>query len=632
MTTVPKAVAPPVRLLATFQEERLDRTYDVRLLRRLGPFLRPQLVLLVGAILLSPIIAATSVISPLVLRSAIDTAVRHGSPDVIPRLAAVFLVALLADFGARFGQLYALQLAGQRAMVDLRAAVFRHVLSLRLAYFDRTPIGRVVTRATNDVDALGELFASGAVTAVSDVLILVAIVVAMLAVSWQLSLVAFAVFPVLAIVVEVFRRYAREAFRRIRALTAQLNAYLHEQVQGIAIVQAYGREPDCAADYDALNRSYRDANFQSIKYDALLYSVVESVAASCIALVLWYAAVRAGIVHEGARAGLYVGTVVAFYDYIQRFFGPIRDLSTKYNVVQQSLASAERIFSLLDTHEPDAPEGGARADRAVVPGEDPVVPAAIRFDHVGFGYRLGEPVLRDVSFDVKRGETIALVGATGAGKTTVASLLLRLYDVDEGAVLVGGRDVRAYDRAGLRGKFGVVPQDVFLFSGDVLENVALGDPKPDEARARLALERVGALELLDSRPGGLHAACTERGSNFSAGERQLLAFARALYRDPEIIVLDEATASVDSETEHRIQTALEQVLHGRTAVIVAHRLSTVRRADRILVFQKGRIAEQGTHDELVALDGVYARLHRLQATEVGSPAPASAAAELQRPT
>jgi len=596
------------RLLAAFHEEQQAQpVLDTELLKRLLPYTRPHATLFIAALALMPIAAVASLFLPLLVKRAIDAAVAHESSSILVGITGLFFLAVSIEFAARFGQVYTMQLGGQRVMADLRRAVFVHVQRLRVGYFDRTPVGRIVTRITNDIDTMTELFASGAVTAVGDILMLVGIVAFMLALDWRLSLVAFAALPPLAIAVEIFRRYARVAFRAIRARTAQLNAYLSEQVQGIAIVQAFGREAACAEDYDVINRAYRDANRRSILFDALLYSTVESVAAVCIALVLWYAGVRAGALPDNTASLLYVGTVVAFFDYIQRFFVPIRDLSTKYTIVQQSLASSERIFSLLDVVEPDAPVVDVPKLRTPVPSD-----VVIRFDDVHFEYRPGEPVLRGVSFDVKRGEKIAIVGATGAGKTTITALLLRLYEITSGAVVVAGQDVRAADRTSLRQRFAVVPQDVFLFAGTVLENVALGDPKPDAARAMRALERVGASALVQSREGGLATRCVERGANFSAGERQLLAFARALYRDAELLVLDEATANVDSETEARLQAAVDEVLAGRTAIVIAHRLSTIRKADRILVFHRGEIVEEGTHEALLARGGVYARLHQLQ--------------------
>jgi ATP-binding cassette subfamily B multidrug efflux pump len=619
--TKPNQKSRSADLLRAFHEEqRVEGGADMGLLRRLLPFMKPHLLLFVVAFLLMPIATAATIQQPRLTGDAVRAAVGADAENALARIGWLYLVVIVVEFITRFFQTYLMQLAGQRTMANLRSAVWKHVQRLRIGYFDRTPIGRVVTRVTNDVDALGELFSSGAITAIADVLMLVGIVVAMLWTDWRLSLIAFAALPPLAIVVNVFRRYAREAFRAIRALTARLNAYLSEQVQGVAIVQAFGQEEPCQTQYDEINTQYRDANYASIKYDALLYSVVESVAAACVALMLWYAGVRAGLLTDSAATAWYVGTAVTFYEYIQRFFIPIRDLSTKYTIVQQSLASAERIFALLDTHEPDAPENALPSDLPSAPSSD----VAIRFDNVTFAYREGDPVLSNVSFDVKRGERVAIVGATGAGKTTVTALLLRLYEISKGAIFVDGREVRAYKRHELRSKFAVVPQDVFLFAGDVLSNVTVGDDAPSEERARLALERVGAMQFLESREGGLRAAVTERGNNFSSGEKQLLAFARALYRDPEMLVLDEATANIDSETEGKLQAAVDEVLAGRTGIVIAHRLSTIRKADRILVFHKGEVVEHGTHTELLRRDGVYARLHRLQFASSGDSAASEA--------
>ncbi len=613
------AAPPPMLLVRGFHDEQpLGRGRDLDLLKRLWPFLRPHGLLLGVALLLMPLGALVTLVQPLLIKRAIDAAIVYHSDEMLLGVVGWFVAVIVLDFLTRFGQTWVMQLAGQRTMADLRRRVFEHIQGIRVGYFDRTPVGRVVTRVTNDIDALGELFASGAVTAVADVLTLAGIVAFMLWLDWRLSLFAFAAMPPLAVVVELFRRYAREAFRRIRAMTAQLNAYLAEQVQGIAVVQAFEREDACAAEYRGLNSGYRDANRLSIKYDAMLYSVVESVAAVCVAIVLWYAGVRAGTLSHPEDAAAWVGTVVAFYEYIQRFFIPIRDLSTKYTVIQSSLASAERIFGMLDVDEPDAPPV------ANVP-PPPSVPAdvAIAFRDVELAYGRGEPGLRGVTFDVKRGETVAIVGATGAGKTTVTGALLRLYEIRGGSVIVEGRDVRSLGRDELRRGFAVVPQDVFLFSGTVLDNVALGEATPDSGRARAALERVGAWEMLERRGAGLETLVVERGANFSAGERQLIAFARALYRDPPCVILDEATASVDSETEARLQSAVSEVLSGRSAIVIAHRLSTVRRADRILVFHRGQVVEQGTHAELLDQGGVYAKLHALQfADGAAAPAPA----------
>jgi ATP-binding cassette subfamily B protein len=605
-TETPKRSARKGFLLvdALREDAASETSYDTALLGRLLPYLKPHAALVAASMLLMPIAALAALFQPRLIKSAIDAAILLNSAEALAGVVKLFAVAVAVEFVARFGQTYTIQLAGQRATADLRRDVFRHIQRLSVSYFDRTPVGRVVTRVTNDIDTLTELFASGAVTAIADILMLVGIVAFMLSIDWELSLVTFAALPPLAFVVNHFRHKARVAFRSIRVHLAQLNAYLAEQVQGISVVQAYGREEECAEEYRGVNSDYRDANYMAIRYDALLYSVVEAVSVACVACVLWYASHRAlGLPGEGTSA-VYVGTVVAFYEYIQRFFIPIRDLSTKYTIIQSSLAASERIFGLLDVDELDATSVTADHPRPSTDG------AALGLDHVTFAYRRGQPVLRDVSLEVKHGERVALVGATGSGKSTLTSLLLRLHDPQEGVVSIYGQDVRALDRAALRREFGIVPQDVFLFSGTVADNVALGETA-DRARVEDALVRVGAWALLESR-GGLDARVEERGQNFSAGERQLLAFARALYRNAPFLVLDEATANVDSETEARLEEAVREVLAGRTALIIAHRLSTIRDADRIVVLHRGEIVEEGDHEALLRKGGVYARLHALQ--------------------
>ncbi len=604
------------RLLAEFHEERpiASQALDWQMLRALYPYAQPYLKFYLGSLLLMPVGVACMLVQPRLLQQAVDSVGVGQSASHLGRVALLFGLVITLRFGAGFVETYLMQLAGQRTMASLRAAVFGHVQKLSIRYFDVTPVGRIVTRVTNDIDALGELFASGAVTAIGDLLLLFGIVVSMLVLDYELALVAFAAVPPLVFAVETFRRKLRHVQRVIRARTAQLNAYLNEQVQGIQVIQAFSREAESAAGYREINQAYRNAYRRSIGADAMMFSVVEAIAAICVGMVLFYGARRLGV--AGSESEAQKGTFIAFYAYIQLFFVPLRELSSKYTMIQSAFASAERVFGLLSVREFDAVER-VQAQRAAPAAENSAAPAAapgdvITFRDVEFRYHTRGPLVLDrVSFSIARGETVAIVGATGAGKTTVTALAQRFYDVSAGMVLVDGRDVRSYRREELRERFALVQQDVFLFAGDLLGNVALGDETPDRARAERALDTVGALAMFEPR-GGLALRVSERGSNLSAGERQLIAFARALYRDPEVLILDEATASIDSETEARLQVALDALLRGRTAVVIAHRLSTVRRADRILVFHHGRIAEQGTHAELLRQGGIYARLYALQ--------------------
>jgi ATP-binding cassette subfamily B protein len=606
------AAAAPSRaeqkLRAFHEEDSLKKSYDFQLLVRLWPFIRPHLRHVVLSLLALIVLAGLNLLRPRVMGQAVMHAgakqaallVRDGA--YLAGLVAVSQVLM-------FAQMYTMQLAGSLSMSDLREHVFSFMQGLSLRFFDRTPVGRLVTRATNDVDAVSELFSSGVLNALGDVVLLVGIVIAMLSLDWQLALIAFAALPVVGVLVYFVRQGSKRAYRDIRTKTARLNAFLNEQVGGIAVVQAYGREAATASEFDAINSAYRDANKRSIYYEAILDAAIEMISTLCIASVLWWV----GVQKLGSRPVTFA-LLVTFTQYIKQFFEPVSMLSQRYTILQSALSGAERIFQLLDEKDreqgdqPIAIPAGELAREQAAP---PPANEALALDHVDFEYKPGVPVLRDVSLQALRGEKIALVGATGAGKTTVASLALRLYPVKSGSVRVLGRDVRTYPRDELRAQFSVVPQDVFLFAGTVLSNVAMGDPNADAARAAQALKDIGAEELFERR-GGLQARVDDRGSNFSAGERQLLAFARAVYRNAPILILDEATASIDSDTEARLQNALQVVMRGRTALVIAHRLSTIQAADRIVVFHKGRVVESGTHDELIARGGVYARLYQLQ--------------------
>jgi ATP-binding cassette, subfamily B, multidrug efflux pump len=605
--------SPPGRAeqaLRKFHEEgAIGKAYDARLLRRLWPFVRPHARLIVISLATLVIISVINLARPLLMGDVVRQAALGESARLMRDGAGLALLLVITQ-GLVFIQMYTMQIAGARAMADLRSEIFIFFQKLRLRYYDRTPVGRLVTRATNDVDAISELFASGALNAMGDVMALVGIVAMMTALDWRLAAVSFLALPVVGVIVHVVRGRSRAAYRDVRARTARLNAFLNEQVNGISVVQAFVRERAMSAEFDDVNVGYRDANKRSIYYEALLDAVIEMVSTLCVASILWFAGVR----HVGDPK-ITFALVVTFTAYIRQFFEPISLLSQRYTLLQSAMSGAERVFELLDDQDVVSPALAPEACCAPGPPDE-----AIALEHVDFEYKPGVPVLTDVGFAAKRGEHIALVGATGAGKTTVANLLLRLYEPQGGAIRVLGRDVRGYDARTLRRLFSVVPQDVFLFPGTVLSNIAVSDGEPDRARAEEALRRIGALELFERRgagiaggaPSALDARVDERGQNFSAGERQLLAFARAIYRDAPLLVLDEATASVDSDTEVRLQRALEEVIRGRTSLVVAHRLSTIRAADRIVVFHKGHVVEIGSHEELIARGGVYDRLYRMQ--------------------
>ncbi len=595
-------------------DEVLGKALDRTLLKRIFGYVWPYKLELGLAVILLPVISLCEVAQPYLLKRAIDDHISVGRLAGLARVGLFYLAALLGQYGAGFAQIYLTQLIGQRGMNALRESVHRHVLSLSASFFDRTPVGRLMTRMTSDIEALNEMFASGLVSLLGDVVRLAFILVAIFSIDWKLALFSMGTAPVLFGIATFFRRWVRDAFREIRLKLARMNAFLQEHLSGIKVVQAFAQEARVDREFDVINVDYRRANSRAITADAALYSIVEAVGAIAVAGLLWHGGNRI------AGGTLSFGVLVAFVEYLAKFFAPIRDLSTKYTVMQQAMAAAERVFSLLDTREPDAP-------RAPANDVAPVAGPLIELDHVTFGYRADRPVLNDVSLSIARGETVAIVGATGAGKSTIIKLLPRLYDLQGGTIRIGGADVRTLDPRALRRRIVVLSQDVFMFSGTLRSNIALGDDDLSDEKIAAAARRVGADRVIARRPEGLDAPVIERGVNFSAGERQLLAFARALAREPEILILDEATASVDPETERAIERGIAELMRGRTSIVIAHRLSTVQRASRIVVIHHGRVAEEGTHDALLARgeNGIYARLYRLQMVGHATAAPVAAA-------
>jgi ATP-binding cassette subfamily B protein len=597
----------------TTEDEVLGKAYDARLMRRLLGYLRPYMGSVAVAMTAIVLSAALQLVPPWLTRQVIDVSIPAGDTSGLTWIAGLFLATLVGEFTLEFVETWTLQSTGQRIMFDLRMQIYGHLQRLDVRFYDRHPVGRLMTRVTSDVDALNELFTSGVVSVFGDVFTLVGIMAVMLALDWRLALVAFSVVPLIVLVAQWFRTHVRESYRDVRLWIARINAFLQEHITGMATVQLFRQEAASYARFEAIDRGHRDANVRSIFYYAVFYPAIEIVAALAVALLLWFGGVR---VLEGT---LTLGTLVAFIQYSQRFFRPISDLSEKFNILQAAMASSERIFSLLDTpveigaEDPDRRAAIDASGLAIPDGRRPdAVLPAIRFENVWFAYQGEDYVLRDVSFEVAPGERIGLVGATGAGKTTILNLLLRFYDVTRGRITIGGVDVRDMPLDELRGLFGLVLQDVHLFSGTVQSNIRLGNTSISGEQIERAVRAVHADRFIAALPGGLDAPVAERGATFSVGQTQLLSFARALAFDAPILILDEATSSVDTETESLIRDALSRLMQGRTTIAIAHRLSTIQDMDRILVFHKGHLRESGTHQELLAERGLYRRLFELQ--------------------
>jgi ATP-binding cassette subfamily B protein len=590
-----------LRIPSFHEEDSVGKVYDTRLVRRLWRFVQPHRMLLLFSVVLLFAVSAAQLVQPYIVKVAIDGYITERRLEGLAWLVAAFLGALTAEFLLRWAQLYVLERTGQNVVYDLRRHTFSHLQRLPSSFFDRNPVGRLMTRVTTDVEAIHEAFTSGLVLILADLVKLAGIVAILLWMDWRLALVTFAVVPPMAFVTWLFGMRLRKAYRRVRMLVARLNAFLQENVSGMRIVQLFARENEAMDRFGEINRDHRRAQLDGVRFDSIFSALAELVGSVTLAAIVWAGGWR---ILTGAMT---FGTLVAFFDYAGKFFRPLQELSQRYTTMQSAMASAERIFNLLDEPGSIASPVAPRRIAGRLRGE-------IAFEGVTFGYREGDPVLHDVSFRIRPGERVGIVGWTGSGKSTLIRLLVRLYDVWEGRVLLDGVDVREYELHDLRRAVGVVLQDHFLFAGTVASNISLGDPRVGPERVRLAAQRVHADSFIAMLPAGYDEEVRERGSNLSMGERQQLSFARAVAFDPAVLVLDEATASVDPGTEQRIQSALRGMLADRTSVIIAHRLTTVRDADRILVLHRGRLTEQGSHDELVRVDGgIYRTLYQLQA-------------------
>jgi len=580
-------------------EKVLGKAYDLELLRRIARYLAPYWKWVIATLLLLPALSALEVVRPYLYKLAIDRYIIPRDWAGLLKLSGVYGAVVLGEIALNYLNYYAMQVTGQLAMRDLRRDVFDHLMKLQHSFFERTPIGRMTTRVTTDIEVIGEMFSSGVVAIFDDFLKLFLIIGLLIWLNFKIALVSFSTLPILVVAVLVFRAGAREAFRRVRVRIAQINAFLGEHLGGMATVQLLRREEESLTEFSRLNNLHREAHLMAIRYDTGLFSFVEALSLVTMALIIWYGGGRTAV------GGVTFGTLFAFVRYLEMFFIPIRDLSAKYTVLQSAMAGAERVFELLDTK----PEIADPPHPATIPHK---TKGEISFENVSFAYRQGQEVLHSVSFNARAGERLAIVGATGSGKSTMIKLLNRFYDAGGGHILLDGVDIRSMELADLRRRIGVVPQDVHLYSRTVLENITLGEPSIPKERAIEAARMARAHQFIEALPRGYDEPVKERGSNFSVGQRQLLSFARALAFDPPVLVLDEATSSIDPSTEALIQEALRTLLAGRTAIVIAHRLSTVIDSDRIIVLHKGRIREEGAHNELIEKDGIYARLYRLQ--------------------
>ncbi len=579
-------------------DEVLGKAYDSKLMKRLLSFVKPYKKYVVIAIFMNVVVSALSPLRPYLTKIAIDDYIVHGNYGGLVTISAILFATLIFQAIIQYFLTYYTQLMGQNIIYDLRVKLFAHIQKLSLKHFDKTPIGRIVTRITNDVESLNELFSSGIVMIFSDVFIIIWILIFMFTMEWELTLVSLSVLPFLIYATFLFRKKVRESYRDVRFQLARLNSYMQEHVVGMSIIQLFSKEEKENKNFADINDAHKTANINSIFYYAIFFPIVEILSSGAIALIIWYGG---GDVIKGTMT---IGVLFAFIQYTEMFFRPIRDLSEKYNIMQTAMASSERVFKLLDNN-------------TII--ENPSTPKTINnfrgnvdFKNVWFAYNNDDYVLKDISFSVSEGETVAIVGATGAGKSSIINLLNRFYDVNKGSILVDGVDLRELSKEDLRKQISIVLQDIFLFSGTIASNISLGDSSITNEQIIDAAKTVGADSFISKLPEKYDAEVKEKGATLSVGQKQLISFARALVFNPQILILDEATSSIDTETEVLIQQAIEKLLKGRTSMVIAHRLSTIQNSDKIIVLHKGEIKEVGTHQQLLSKKGIYYKLYQLQ--------------------